>query len=73
MDSNSNNVVPATSAEVVTLTIAQVLVNLIGRKRDVYICTPMCASARVAPSNIVYLWYAYRSTGISVLNTEIGF
>ena len=40
--------------------------------RDVYICTPMCASVRVAPSNIVYLWYGYRSTGISVLNTEIG-
>ena len=40
---------------------------LIGRKRDVYICTPMCASARVASSNIVYLWYGYRSTGISVV------
>ena len=33
-------------------------------------CTPMCASARVAPSNIVYLWYRYRSTGIDVLTTE---
>ena len=33
-------------------------------------CTPMCASARVAPSNIVYLWYGYRSTGIDVLTTE---
>ena len=73
MDSNSNNVVPAASAEVVTPTIAQVLVKLIGRKRDVYICTPMCASVRVALSNIVYLWYGYRSTGISVLNIEIGF
>ena len=28
---------------------------LIGRKRGLYICTPMCASARVASSNIVYL------------------
>ena len=46
--------------------------NLIGRERDVYICTPMCASARVASSNIVYLEYGYRSTGTSVLNTEIG-
>ena len=36
-------------------------------------CTPMCASARVAPSNIVYQWYGYRSTGIDVLNTEICF
>ena len=34
---------------------------------------PMCASAHVAPSNIVYQWYGYRSTGIGVLNTEIGF
>ena len=33
----------------------------------------MCASARVAPSNIVYQWYGYRSTGIGVLNTKIGF
>ena len=33
-------------------------------------CTPMCASARVAPSNIVYQWYGYRSTGIDVLTTE---
>ena len=32
-------------------------------------CTPMCASARVAPSNIVYLWYGYRSMGIDVLTT----
>ena len=47
--------------------------GLIGQKRGVYICTPMCASARVAPSNIVYLWYGYRSMGISALNTEIGF
>ena len=46
---------------------------LIGWERGVYICTPMCTSARVALSNIVYLWYGYRSTGISVLNTEIGF
>ena len=44
---------------------------LIGRRRDVYICTPMCASTRVASSNIVYLGYGYRSTGTSVLNTEI--
>ena len=35
--------------------------------------TPMCASARVAPSNIVYQWYGYRSTGIGVLNTKIFF
>ena len=33
-------------------------------------CTSMCASARVAPSNIVYQWYGYRSTGIDVLTTE---
>ena len=33
-------------------------------------CTPMCASAHVAPSNIVYQWYDYRSTGIDVLTTE---
>ena len=45
---------------------------VIGRKRGVYICMPMCASARVASSNIVYLGYGYRSTRISVLNTEIG-
>ena len=36
-------------------------------------CTPMCASARVAPSNIVYKFYGYRSTGIGVLTTEICF
>ena len=36
-------------------------------------CTPMCASARVAPSNIMYQWYRYRSTGIGVLTTEICF
>ena len=36
-------------------------------------CTPMCASARVAPSNIVYQWYGYQSTGIGVLNTKICF
>ena len=46
---------------------------VIGQKRDVYICTPMCASARVVSSNIVYLGYEYRSTGISVLNTEFSF
>ena len=40
---------------------------LIGRKRGVYTCTSMCASACVTPSNIVYLWYGYRSTGISVV------
>ena len=34
-------------------------------------CTPMCASAHVSPSNIVYQWYGYRSTGIDVLTTEI--
>ena len=34
-------------------------------------CTPMCASARVAPSNIVYTWYGYRSTGTGVLTTEV--
>ena len=34
-------------------------------------CTPMCASARVALSNIVYQWYGYRSTGTGVLNTKI--
>ena len=33
--------------------------------------TPMCASARVAPSNIVYSWYGYRSTGTGVLATEV--
>ena len=33
-------------------------------------CTPMCACARVAPSNIVYKCYGYRSTGIDVLTTE---
>ena len=43
-----------------------------GRKRDVYICTPMCPSARVTSSNIVFLEYGYRSTGTSVLKTEIG-
>ena len=35
--------------------------RLIGRKRDVYICTPMCASARVASSNIMIS--EYRSHG----------
>ena len=35
--------------------------------------TPMDASARVAPSNIVYQWYEYRSTGTGVLNTKICF
>ena len=34
-------------------------------------CTPMCASARVAPSNIVYQWYGYRSTRTGVLTTKI--
>ena len=34
-------------------------------------CTPICASARVAPSNIVYQWYGYRSTRTGVLNTKI--
>ena len=33
--------------------------------------TPMCASARVAPSNIVYQWYGYRSTGTGVLTTKV--
>ena len=28
---------------------------MIGRKRGVYICTPMCTSASIASSNIVYL------------------
>ena len=32
---------------------------------------PMCASARVAPSNIVYSWYGYRSTGTGVLTTKV--
>ena len=36
-------------------------------------CTPMCASARVAPSNIVYSWYGYRSTGTGVLTTKVLF
>ena len=36
-------------------------------------CTPMCASACVAPSNVVYQWYGYLSTGIGVLTTEICF
>ena len=35
-------------------------------------CTLMCASARVALSNIVYLGYGYRSTGRSASTTEIG-
>ena len=43
------------------------------RKHDVYICTPMCASACVVSSNIVYLGYEYRSMGISALNTEFSF
>ena len=30
-------------------------VQVTGRKRGVLKCMPMCASARVAPSNIVYL------------------
>ena len=34
-------------------------------------CTPMCASARVAPSNIMYQWYGYRSTGTGVLTTKV--
>ena len=46
---------------------------MISRKRDVYICTPMCASARVVSSNIVYLGYEYRSMGISALNIEFSF
>ena len=33
--------------------------------------TPMCASARVAPSNIVYSWYGYQSTGTGVLTAEV--
>ena len=45
---------------------------MISQMRDVYICTPMCASARVASSKIVYLGYGYRSMGTSVLNTKIG-
>ena len=32
--------------------------------------TPMCASARVASSNIVYSWYGYRSTWTGVLTTK---
>ena len=55
------------------LTSVPILIVLIGQKRDVYICTPMCASARVVLSNIVYLGYGYRSTGISALNTEFSF
>ena len=34
-------------------------------------CTPMCASARVAPSNIAYQRYGYRSTGTGVLTTKV--
>ena len=34
-------------------------------------CTPMCASARVAPSNIMYSWCGYRSTGTGVLTIEV--
>ena len=34
-------------------------------------CVPKCASARVAPSNIVYLSYGYRSTGTGVMTTEV--
>ena len=33
--------------------------------------TPICASARVAPSSIVYSWYRYRSTGTGVLTTKV--
>ena len=36
------------------------------------IYTPMCASAYVVSSNIVYLGYEYRSMGRSALSTEIG-
>ena len=32
---------------------------------------PKCASARVTPSNIVYLKYGYRSTGKGELTTEV--
>ena len=32
---------------------------------------PKYASARVAPSNIVYLKYGYRSTGKGELTTEV--
>ena len=46
--------------------------RVIGRKRGVYMYTLMCASASIVSSNIVYLGYEYRSTGISVLNTEFG-
>ena len=41
------------------------------RKTRCVKCVPKCASARVAPSNIVYLSYGYRSTGKGVLTTEI--
>ena len=34
-------------------------------------CVPKCASARVAPSNIVYLSYGYRSTGKGVLTIKV--
>ena len=32
---------------------------------------PKCASARIAPSNVVYTWYGYRSKGTGVLTTEV--
>ena len=34
-------------------------------------CVPKCTSARVAPSNIVYLSYGYRSTGKGVLTIKV--
>ena len=53
------------------LVTSYILLTYIDRPKTWYEkCTPMCASARVAPSNIVYLWYGYRSTGIDVLTTE---
>ena len=33
--------------------------------------TPIRASARIAPSSIVYSWYRYRSTGTGVLTTKV--
>ena len=34
-------------------------------------CVPKCASARVAPSSIVYLSYGYRSIGKGVLIIKV--
>ena len=46
--------------------------NLVDRPKTRCVkCTPMCASARVAASNIVYQRYGYQSTGTGVLTTKV--